>query len=482
MLYFKKFKIFATIVVLIISIISCIQDRTKIQNNTNFAINSQNPNQQKKVADKKYSPPKSYSTYRSSYNRRGVVSINSYQPNSAYQQNLNLSNNVPEQIWEENINGPFEGTLYSFTDKNLYRQVPLPIVYQNLLIRSSFDGKITFYDITSSEYTYDYSCYKKLYTLDTKLSIRGTPSFDFPYLYFGSAKSDKPNFTCFNWSTKKVNWSVQLKEEVYSSPIIDKDAIYVSSNLAMYCLDRKTGKIKWQFLVKDKSSIFSNPSFDEKYVYFMDTREGTETTDDVITIHAMEPSSGKEVWSYELKTIYNYFISSLMVENNFLVVSTKENTLVIDTNNGSLYWEIPVKKETLKYAENENTVLWNGKVYTASQSIITTWNITKKQKESEFKIAETMFSINDLILNEKENALYCSGVRSRSEYGSWHNDGVGYIAKISLDEKKIIWEFDFRSPHHIEYSLTTLLYNSQILACEMYSEGDDWVETLYVYK
>jgi outer membrane protein assembly factor BamB len=423
------------------------------------------------------------STYRSSYNRCGVVSIDGYQPNSVYSLNSNYYHSELSTIWEKSTQGPVQDLVnQNFGDDSSYRSIPFPIVYQNLLIRPIFDGRITFFDITSSAQTADYACYKELYTLDSKVPIRGTPSFDFPFLYFGSTLQDKPNFFCFNWNTKKIDWSIQLAGEVYSSPVITKDSIFVASSHSMYCLDRGTGKIRWQVQPTVGSLIFSNPSFEDHYVYFMDTKDDTNSTDEVITIHALDPSSGKEVWSYELKMIYNYFVSSLMVENGFLVVATLESIFVLDAKRGSLYWEIPFRKDASGKAENEPIVLRKGKIYVVNRSAVSIWNISSKQKEIEFAIADTAFGMNDLIFNEKENALYCSGIRSRSEYGSWSNDGVGYIAKISLDEKKLIWSFDYQSPHHKDYAITILLYNAQILACEIYSDGKEWKETLYVYK
>ncbi len=477
MLHLNKYTFSITVILLIVSISSCnqsVQEQIKTQNNAN---------QQISEPEKKCFPVKSYSTYRNSYSRCGVVSIDGYQPNSAYLLSSHYYDNVPGYLWENWAEGSMEDLINNdFNDENGYRQVPLPIIYQNLLIRPSFDGKIAFFDTYSTKESFDIDNYKQLYLLDLKVPLQGTPSFDFPYLYFGSTSPTKPNFFCFNWSTKKVDWSIQLNEGVYSSPVIANDAIFVSTTKAIYCLDRKTGKIKWQFTTKPESSLFSNPSFDGQYVYFTDTRNDTSTSDEVVTIHALEKTKGREIWTYEFKVMYISYISSLLVENDFLVVSTSKNILVLNSKLGTVYWEIPAKKDPFSNPENENIVMMDGKVYVGEKSTVSIWNIATKNKESEFKIAETLFAINDLILNEKEDALYCSGVRSRSDYGSWANDGVGYIAKISLKEQKMIWLFDYQSPHHKYYSITTILYNSQILACEMVANGKEWKETLYVYK
>lgn len=474
----KKIQTILILVSLALSMVSCQKPSQKPSQTQNLA------KEQDEKVKIDYPDITNHSTYRGNYNRCGVVSIDGYQPNSAYTLPLNYAVNDPSVIWENWTQGPVEDLVnYNFGDESSYRSIPFPIVYQNLLIRPTFDGRITFFDITSSAQTTDYSAsFKELYILDSKVPIRGTPSFDFPFLYFGSTNQDKPNFFCFNWNTKKIDWSIQLAGGIYSSPVITKDDIFVASSHFMYCLDRGTGKIRWQVQPTVGSLIFSNPSFEDHYIYFMDTKDDTNSTDEVITIHTLDPSSGKEVWSFELKTIYNYYISSLMIENGFLVVSALESIFVLDAKRGSLYWEIPFRKDASGKKENEPIVLRKGKIYVVNRSTVSIWNISSKQKEIEFAIADTAFGMNDLIFNEKENALYCSGIRRRSEYGSWSNDGVGYIAKISIDEKKLIWSFDYQSPHHKDYAITTLPYNAQILACEIYTKEKEWFETIFVYK
>jgi outer membrane protein assembly factor BamB len=429
------------------------------------------------------SPSESFFTYRGDFTRRGVVSIPGYQPNSSYALGTEGVYRGPRPVLTDYVKGSTDNLCDSgfsgFYDPMGCLQIPSPIVYKDIIIHPTLNGKITFTD-TSQKKDSPYGI-KPTYILDVKLPIQGTPTFVYPFLYYGSSVSNQPNFFCFNWTTKEIEWSVQVEGGVFSSPIVTNDSVFVLTRNALYSLDKNNGDSIWVRMPEKGRVVFSEISYDGDYLYYMDF-------EDTVLIHALDSANGKEIWSYEYKYQNMQYNSPIMLEDDFVVVSHQNSIIVLNASTGALYWEIPIRKYLSLTEVCDNMVLWKGKIYVGEISTISMWDLYTKKMTHKFKFAETNFRIKTLFLNSDENALYCTGHRDRSEDGWVSNKGVYYIAKISLDEEKMIWEIDFRSPHEIDLALNIVLFKSHIIASEtvygekITEEDWGWSDRIIVYK
>jgi outer membrane protein assembly factor BamB len=132
------------------------------------------------------------------------------------------------------------------------------------------------------------------------------PQWRGPFLNGSTSETNLP----VQWSkTENVAWSAALPGYSGATPIIWEDSVFVSSpdpqkNLLLLCLDRKTGRVRWQNVVaqgdreKGRNNMASpSPVTDGKSVFIL------FATGDL----AAYDFSGKELWKRALATEYGRF-------------------------------------------------------------------------------------------------------------------------------------------------------------------------------
>ena len=132
------------------------------------------------------------------------------------------------------------------------------------------------------------------------------PQWRGPFFNGSATESNLPS----SWSkTENVLWTTPMPGPSHATPIIWDDTIFVSSpdedkNLLLYCLDRKTGKVRWKQQVgvgdrtKGRNNMTSpSPVTDGKTVWIL---YGTGEL-------AAFDFSGKQVWARQLAVEYGRF-------------------------------------------------------------------------------------------------------------------------------------------------------------------------------
>jgi outer membrane protein assembly factor BamB len=137
-------------------------------------------------------------------------------------------------------------------------------------------------------------CDGKLYGLD---AYDGSVEWDFEAAYFPSSptiQKDRVFVGCMNkdvyslWANNgTVFWNYTTEGDIFSSPAVDGNWVYVGSGKYLYSLDMGSGDLNYRF--KTGEEIRSSPAVTEKYVIF-----GSYDNN----LYCLDKSSGEEKWNY----------------------------------------------------------------------------------------------------------------------------------------------------------------------------------------
>ena len=79
--------------------------------------------------------------------------------------------------------------------------------------------------------------------------------------------SDAMLFDAIDMNTGKERWKYDLKSVSFSSPVTDKENVYVGAgNGKLYAFDKSSGKVDWEY--KTTGSVFASPVLDNGNLYF----------------------------------------------------------------------------------------------------------------------------------------------------------------------------------------------------------------------
>jgi outer membrane protein assembly factor BamB len=113
---------------------------------------------------------------------------------------------------------------------------------------------------------------------------------------------------------KGVNWSTFLWGTLVTSPAVDEDMVYVSTNEGrMYGVDRETGKKVWVYI--SGSTRLSSPTLVNGVLLVSDNQG---------VVHAVDSKTGKETWSIPVATRSS---SKPVVANGSMYIASQDGTL-----------------------------------------------------------------------------------------------------------------------------------------------------------
>jgi outer membrane protein assembly factor BamB len=177
-------------------------------------------------------------------------------------------------------------------------------------------------DATAGDQRWSYA-YERQYNLSYPSGPRATPTVDGDRVYFLGAEGD---LACLDIKTGTVIWKRQLKEDYatqspvwgYSAaPFIHGDSLYVlagGSGSVVVALDKLTGSERWRALSSNDIG------------YCPPTILKAAGTEQLLVwepqkLHSLNPKTGAEFWSYEIKPKYEMSIVPPVVHGNRMYVS-----------------------------------------------------------------------------------------------------------------------------------------------------------------
>ena len=185
-----------------------------------------------------------------------------------------------------------------------------PVIYNDLVIHASLDGKIAAFNILSGESLWENQQGDKIVNsmaLLGKSLILSTQN--------GTVRS-------YNPENGSLNWSVNLEKAVYASPVIDQKNVYIASyDGSVFKIDLMSGNRKGS--VHFYREVLSTPAADSSRIYLAQA-DGTLT--------AINKDNLKKSWSIRLE---GPFSCSPLVTSKEIIAGTAANLFYrINKSNG----------------------------------------------------------------------------------------------------------------------------------------------------
>lgn len=203
------------------------------------------------------------------------------------------------EVWRHSTNGPIHSSVCKVNDG---------------LVFGSDDGYVRDVKLLTGELLWKYDAINK---------IRSTPAFFDNKIYFATEGGE---VICLN-DKGQANWKAKAKRGISSDPVVDQDAVYVTSKDSfLYCFDAHSGWLMWRALL-DKPSV-SSPVCDDKAIYL------GVTNGSIISINK---KNGKELWRFEAKGQVNS--KPLIAVDHLFITSVDGSLYCLERSNGKLVWE-----------------------------------------------------------------------------------------------------------------------------------------------
>ena len=162
------------------------------------------------------------------------------------------------------------------------------------------------------------------------------------------------NLYCLDKKTGTLKWKVVLGQPAGGAPVIVGDKVFAGSwNEKVMSLDLETGKVNWEY--NAGGIIESHPAYYGGTLYI--------STEDSMSVIALEASTGNVVWKFTGAT--QELNSSPTLTENFVFVGSNDKYLyALDRKTGALKF----KFETCAHVFASPAVADNGMVYVTCNS------------------------------------------------------------------------------------------------------------------
>lgn len=179
--------------------------------------------------------------------------------------------------------------------------------------------------------------------------VRSSPFITNDLIYFGVESGD---FICCDFRGG-VKWRFQAKRGITSSPLVDKNTVYLTSlDSFCYALDAKSGWVIWRFRM-DKGSI-SSPIKVDNNLYF-GSADGN--------LYCLDGGNGKEIWRF--RTEHQIAGTPAVYKDAVYIGSVDGHLYAVDIANGRLRWKFKTGKPIIG-----SPTVFNDIVYVGSSDFI----------------------------------------------------------------------------------------------------------------
>ena len=122
--------------------------------------------------------------------------------------------------------------------------------------------------------------------------------------------------------------SVVLKEFgscIESTPAIHGNRIFLGSYPSIYCVDRFTGDVEWEF-ENENDFLHASCGVADGLVFWGD-HDGWAPADSTVFIHAVDTQTGTEVWNYEITDAWKGVLSSPAITDGVMYIGAGDGNL-----------------------------------------------------------------------------------------------------------------------------------------------------------
>ena len=160
-------------------------------------------------------------------------------------------------------------------------------------------------------------------------------------------------------SVSHLLWKFDLQEELYNSPVVGENAIFLSCKEKLYALDKNTGIKKWS------ANIYPciSPVVTKEFVYVASNTPNANNQNNTSMLYALSRETGQPQWSFSLEKIY----CPVIEWKNTVYVGGKK-LYALNAKDGSLRWKSkPVDQiKSVVVANNKIVFSSHDKLYTFS--------------------------------------------------------------------------------------------------------------------
>lgn len=234
--------------------------------------------------------------------------------------------------------------------------------------------------------------------------------------------------------------------ETRSTPTIEDGRIYIMGGLGtVVCMDAESGEIIWQ---KD-----THKEFEGEYhrwgmtesLLLTDKAVISSPTGERTVVVALDKKDGSLLWESKPQGGVRSYVSPLLIEHNgtrMILITTSEDIMGVDPENGEVYWNIDLASEYGYKAgrrNNTNTPLYHkGEIYTTSgydaQGVML--KLSENGKSAEVKWHNGVLDVHHGGLVLVDGYLYGA---------NWINNGNGNWVCQEWDTGKKMWEQEWHN-------------------------------------
>lgn len=339
-------------------------------------------------------------------------------------------------------------------------------------------------DIYHSNFQKDTSDFvTNIWTFNMESPIFSTPAINNDSEMF--VASNNGVLKCIAIEDGDEKWSIDLKNEITSSPIVDNDNVYISTHEKIYAINKNTHKISWS---KDISGIESTPSVVDGKIYF-----GSNNGH----VYGLNNETGDETLKVELK---GEIKSSPLVVNNTIYIGSTDNKIYALDLNGNEKWTYTTGDSVISspaYGDEKIIVgSDDGYLYVLNQSngqLVFKSDLCNKVQGS----ATIDEHDNNIFIGSNDGNISCLDLRDGTVKWSRHVGGE-IKSTPALSEKNLAFASTngfgyvlnkYTGAEILSYNPGTMLFNSPITASPviyghslLFSSQDGYVYSLNLEK
>jgi outer membrane protein assembly factor BamB len=271
-------------------------------------------------------------------------------------------------------------------------------VLGSLVYIAGYNGKVFAYDASSLQQRWVYPVDGNLSPIVSALTISGDT------LYFGC--TDK-NVYALDTSTGAKKWQFATGGEIWSSPAVDNNIVFISSfDKKIYALDAITGDKKWDFPTGANNVA---PPFTLDNVVYVGSLDRN--------LYALDETSGNQLWKYEGK---NWFWARPVAVKGVIYAPCLDNRVYgLEAKTGKKLAEYNVEGQVASWP-----VVVNNQVIIAAENG-KLWSLDTDNPNASLKMISSipenvtcpLAAVNDVIyINGPDNNLYAYNIVTGAKF------------------------------------------------------------------
>jgi outer membrane protein assembly factor BamB len=145
-------------------------------------------------------------------------------------------------------------------------------------------------------------------------------------LYIGDCGSEANLYAIDPFDGSSVALWGPFDGAIESTPAVYADRIFFGAYPLIYCVNRFTGDVEWEFDPPDGDYLHASCGVADDLVFWGD-RDGYLPNDSTVLIHAVDVQTGTEVWNYTIEGAWKGVLSSPAITDGVMYIGAGDGNL-----------------------------------------------------------------------------------------------------------------------------------------------------------